>query len=345
MAREHPIDRARHDAGSQRTGDGGLWTAGTVARGTGPGSGSAPRWRRRRRRRAIVDLVLLPVELVATLIWTAARAALRPCGRALERRLPLGARYRLRRLRTYLSRRDRPLRKSIAISGVVHVACFAALAIVPARSDSPQRFQTPLVVSLITVTDTQPQVRTSPPPAETTPPDEPKPKPKPAQEPQKERPTIQEPQPKASSPPAPPVKQPEKAIRAAAAPDSMRAQPSSSINLKMATRVDEAAFTFDYYLPQVVSMISAAWMQPAGISGHGEGPAAIVRFRILRNGVVTGLTMEDPSGAALFDRSALEAVAAAQPLPPLPPAYGGQWLTVHLRFVYSDPRPAGLYRR
>jgi TonB family protein len=113
----------------------------------------------------------------------------------------------------------------------------------------------------------------------------------------------------------------------------------------MAVRVDEAAFTFDYYLPQIVAMIADAWLQPAGISGQGQGPLATIRFRIGRNGAASGTTIEESSAVALFDRSALEAIQSAQPFPPLPPAYAGDWLTVHLRFIYTDPRPAGLYRR
>jgi TonB family protein len=58
-----------------------------------------------------------------------------------------------------------------------------------------------------------------------------------------------------------------------------------------------------------------------------------VGFVILKSGKVEGIRLEESSGIPSFDRAALRAMYAANPLPPLPPAYGKPRLTVHLGFA------------
>lgn len=43
--------------------------------------------------------------------------------------------------------------------------------------------------------------------------------------------------------------------------------------------------------------------------------------------------LEESSGQPTFDRAVLRALYAANPLPPLPPAYRKDSLTVHLSFT------------
>ena len=64
--------------------------------------------------------------------------------------------------------------------------------------------------------------------------------------------------------------------------------------------------------------------------------AAMVNFRIDRMGKVTASYVEEPSGTGVFDQAALRAIAQSDPLPPLPQDYMGDWLGVHLRFVYNE---------
>ena len=59
---------------------------------------------------------------------------------------------------------------------------------------------------------------------------------------------------------------------------------------------------------------------------------ALVRFTINRDGRVSRIELERSSGNSSFDRAALRALYAANPLPPLPPAYRKNSLTVHLTF-------------
>jgi protein TonB len=89
-----------------------------------------------------------------------------------------------------------------------------------------------------------------------------------------------------------------------------------------------ADFHFAYYIDRMLALIEARWYKPA----VPEGTNALLRFRIHRDGKVDRIELEESSGQPSFDRAALRAMYAANPLPPLPPAYGQDTLTVHLRF-------------
>jgi protein TonB len=87
-------------------------------------------------------------------------------------------------------------------------------------------------------------------------------------------------------------------------------------------------FHFSYYIERMLALIESRWYKPTA-------PAATrarVRFRIHRDGKVDRIELEESSGVPSFDRAALRAMYAANPLPPLPPAYGKPSLTVHLSF-------------
>jgi len=89
-----------------------------------------------------------------------------------------------------------------------------------------------------------------------------------------------------------------------------------------------ADFHFTYYVERMLALIESRWYKPA----VPEGTRARVRFRIHRDGRVDAIVLEESSRNPSFDRAALRALYAANPLPPLPPAYGKPTLTVHLAF-------------
>jgi TonB family protein len=87
-------------------------------------------------------------------------------------------------------------------------------------------------------------------------------------------------------------------------------------------------FRFAYYVQRMLALIGSRWYKPAA-------PAetrALVRFTINRDGRVSRIELESSSGNSSFDRATLRALYAANPLPPLPPAYRKSSLTVHLTF-------------
>jgi protein TonB len=90
-----------------------------------------------------------------------------------------------------------------------------------------------------------------------------------------------------------------------------------------------ADFHFTYYIERMLALIESRWYKPV----VPQGTRARVGFVILKGGRVEGIRLEESSGVPSFDRAALRALYAANPLPPLPPAYGKPSLTVHLSFA------------
>ncbi len=88
-------------------------------------------------------------------------------------------------------------------------------------------------------------------------------------------------------------------------------------------------FHFTYYIERMLALIESRWYKPA----VPHGTRAQVGFVILKSGRIEGIRLEESSGMPSFDRATLRALYAANPLPPLPPAYGKPSLTVHLSFA------------
>ena len=59
-----------------------------------------------------------------------------------------------------------------------------------------------------------------------------------------------------------------------------------------------------------------------------------MRYTILRDGTLRGVTVEKSSGFLVLDDAARRALGSVK-LPALPNEYPNQELTVHLEFVYS----------
>jgi len=100
--------------------------------------------------------------------------------------------------------------------------------------------------------------------------------------------------------------------------------------------VDEGDFEFTLYLLTVRNRIGQSWGAPAGIVTRGEPVRCTVFFRIDRLGLISDVKLEDASGVAFFDQSAVRAVQISSPLPPLPAGYDRSSLGVHFGFQYTD---------
>ena len=94
------------------------------------------------------------------------------------------------------------------------------------------------------------------------------------------------------------------------------------------TGIEGGDFPYTLYIQGMHRKIGTNWFRPQ-ITG---APTTVVYFRILRDGTITDAKVETPSGNGTFDRAALSAVRSASPLNPLPFAYSGNYLGVHLTF-------------
>lgn len=90
--------------------------------------------------------------------------------------------------------------------------------------------------------------------------------------------------------------------------------------------LEDPNFGYGYYIDQLLQLIDAQWNRPP----LGGEVRAVLFFRILRNGSIEDLEVEESSGYNSFDLAALRAVQNAVPFPALPASYRNPSLGVHL---------------
>lgn len=86
----------------------------------------------------------------------------------------------------------------------------------------------------------------------------------------------------------------------------------------------------EYYFTMLQQINEKWWLQPG--SRQGAAGNAVVNLLIARDGVIVRSFLVQGSGNPVFDRQILQAVAAANPLPPLPESYQGDLFVAPLRF-------------
>lgn len=87
-------------------------------------------------------------------------------------------------------------------------------------------------------------------------------------------------------------------------------------------------FPYTLYLNGMHKKIGDNWYRPTITVTQ----PVVIYYRIQRDGTITDAKVASPSGNATFDRAALSAVRSSSPLNPLPFAYQGTYLGVHLAF-------------
>ena len=145
----------------------------------------------------------------------------------------------------------------------------------------------------------------------------------------KELPSMASPSPR----PAPaPERAPNETVARATAPPPIGRRDGTPQGAGAMT-LNVSDFPFAWYLRIVQGKVTERW---AGKAIPGQQPVAI--FEINRDGRVTGLAIEKPSGNPYYDQAALRAVTEAAPFPPLPQEFPGQVLRVHLGFNFTAER-------
>ncbi|MFL6245925.1 MAG: TonB family protein [Thermoanaerobaculia bacterium] len=94
------------------------------------------------------------------------------------------------------------------------------------------------------------------------------------------------------------------------------------------TGLEGGDFPYTLYLQGMQRRIGTNWFRPQ----VAPGTVTIIYFRIMRDGTIGEAKVETSSGNGTFDRAALSAVRSSSPLNPLPFAYDGTYLGVHLTF-------------
>ncbi|MCU0610348.1 MAG: TonB C-terminal domain-containing protein [Candidatus Eisenbacteria bacterium] len=141
--------------------------------------------------------------------------------------------------------------------------------------------------------------------------------------------TRDAPSPKAAAPA--PEWRPDKVEQAQAQP--VQTTESEVRDGKKSTVELDTEFPFNYYLTIVRNKISSNWLPPGSHAGRGTVRTRL-HFVILRDGQVNRVVVEETSGVSFFDQSALRAIYASAPLPPLPEEFPDAELGVHFSFEF-----------
>jgi TonB family protein len=94
------------------------------------------------------------------------------------------------------------------------------------------------------------------------------------------------------------------------------------------TGLEGGDFPYTIYIENMKRIVGTKWFRPQ----VAAGAVTTVYFVIERDGAIRDGNVETSSGNGTFDRAALRAILEASPLPPLPFAYNGTYLGVHLTF-------------
>lgn len=141
--------------------------------------------------------------------------------------------------------------------------------------------------------------------------------------------TRDAPSPKTAAPT--PEWKPDKVERAV--PQPVQTTESEVRDGKKSTVELDTQFPFAYYLTIVRNKISSNWLPPRAHAAAGSVRVK-VHFVILGGGQVTRVVVEETSGVPFFDQSALRAIYASDPLPPLPEEFPDAELGVHFSFEF-----------
>jgi TonB family protein len=94
-------------------------------------------------------------------------------------------------------------------------------------------------------------------------------------------------------------------------------------------------FPYAYYVDLLRNRISSSWYSSLVAPGLKGKYVASVYFIVRRDGTISDLRLENPSGIDSLDLSALRSIENAAPFAPLPPDFLSQYLVVHFEFEWE----------
>lgn len=237
--------------------------------------------------------------------------------------------------------------RGFLLSSALHAALFALFLFTPSAPAFEWDRSDVIAVDLIATPEPP---REEPPPPAPAPEPEPEPTPEPPTESPPADPVPPTPvQPKPPKPkyvirPAAPRREPDEgptlADRLQGLLEKTPAEPSPPaetapppVPSAPTAEVHASDFPYAWYLNVVRRKITDSWDPPGDRMISGRANRVLVRFRIHRDGRVTGVEVEGGSGTPGLDASTRRAIDLAKPFPPLPDTYEGESLDVAVRFT------------
>ena len=251
------------------------------------------------------------------------------------------------------SRSDERVNRMVLVSLLAHTMVIAAVVVMPAswRTSSRTSDVTPMMITLSGGTGPDAGGRT---PISTNPVQEvaTETKPAPVVPPAPKVPEMVAPEPKATPALKNPPKRTERPVDksssrkpttgpevrtgdartetgGAAIPFGGLTRPSGGGTSGTSATTDFANFCCPAYLTQMADLIRKNWNQNQGASGQ-----VTVKFTIRRDGTLTDIEIEKPSGISLLDLESQRALFKTKALPELPREFTENTLTIHLIFDY-----------
>jgi colicin import membrane protein len=89
------------------------------------------------------------------------------------------------------------------------------------------------------------------------------------------------------------------------------------------------------YLARVRQRISSFWSAPP-VDVAGQSYVVIIKFRLHRNGTVSGVAIEQSSGNEYYDLAGKRAVVSAIPLPAFPAELTESYFDAHFSFMVGE---------
>ncbi len=112
-------------------------------------------------------------------------------------------------------------------------------------------------------------------------------------------------------------------------------RPRSNLELKS----DPMGVDFRPYMLQVLAAVRRNWFavypEAARLGQRGQ---VVLQFAISKQGGVVKVVFSGASGAKALDQSAVAAISASNPLPPLPSDFKGDRIVLQMTFLYNMPR-------
>lgn len=212
----------------------------------------------------------------------------------------------------------------LAYSLASHIFLLVLLVLLPSFRGTRAMTDTPLMVDLVSFPSPAPAPARAPVSAPTAAPKEPVPEPEGVRvETTPPKPVEDDPPPVEKPRDKPVAKKPPRSVDTASTTPITNPAPGEAVGSPGDSGATITAmegvgdFELGWYRGSVTAALFAQWRKPI-LEGITEPHEVRVTFQIQRNGRVTDLQVEDTSGVPSLDRSALRAVADAEPLPPLP---------------------------
>ena len=94
--------------------------------------------------------------------------------------------------------------------------------------------------------------------------------------------------------------------------------------------------SFSWYNSFIQSKMYNLWKRPTRDAVKKDTATALISFRVYRDGHIESIRLKESSGSQIMDDSALQAVRAADPLPPLPEGFKGRYEDLAILFELTD---------